>query len=159
MNYLSSYFKSVENIPKEPIVPTEILHKKYDILKVTTCKYLIYGKPLQDWKILENTNSSVHILDEKFVIQESGLYHIIGQFLVSGTELQAGVGFNLGLQVNFKSISLLYTSTDSTVYINEYLELDKDDVLTLVLGSSMLICDSDENVNQTMNRLTIIKTK
>jgi len=141
----------LQNIPSK----LNFGEKKQNILQLLCKQPVKCGEPIV-WDI-SLPNSNIQLIDNyKISITDGGLYHIIGQFCVTSfvSDSEDIDNFTLDLQVNYKSVSLIYCPTfdnkKQTVYINEILNLEKDDNLTVSMGNVCLVAND-------YNKLSIFK--
>ena len=131
--------------------------KKHNILQLSCKDPVTSGKPIT-WNI-SLSNSNIQLIDDyKLSISDNGLYHIIGKVYVTPFYIDGIENFTLDIQVNYKSISLVYSqipeNQKQTVFINEILSLEKDDIVTISMGNISLVVDDN---NEIVNKLTILK--
>ena len=131
--------------------------KKHNILQLTSKDSITSGKPIT-W-IISLSNSTVQLIDDyKLTIFDNGFYHLIGQLCITSFCVDNIENFTVDLQVNYKSISLVYYQIPEkqiqTIFINEILSLEKDDIITISLGNVSLVINDN---NEILNKLTILK--
>ena len=132
--------------------------KKHNILQLTCSTAITSGQPITWYTSL--SNSSIKIKDDYILeITESGFYHILGQFCATPFYIKENSdSFALALQVNYKAVSLIYCQISKeqmhTIFINEIIYLEKDDILTVSMGNTTIVHTDN---NELMNKLTVLK--